>query len=625
MASSPASLHESSFSSSGELAVADSETIPVTSSNKPSLADSVANSPLFKLPPELRNRIYGYVFGGEGVMLPDITSSAWAGCASQWDIDDYDNDEDWLPGPDQDRAVQTSILSVCQIVNAEAIEVLYDTKIIRGWPIDLDVMLESNEVNSRVRRIEITGLLDFLDSPSPHGKMRHAQHLRDLLERLQRLPRVRSILILSDCLTSELYRLQDSWITVMDFVWKSGVGPATCVNVGRYQLHGKFQGVQIVNSKLVEMWPSVRDTPENYDGFNDALAIIKNLGSSIEVPNVSTWASHTSLRCWVDIQQQFLGLSLSGEWARLVEEADSRPLFDVDEDYTDDMLKYDFFRDTACEAVRTPVTDYYLLRSRDHVLRRLGPNDSSDVLDAVSQFMAVNIAGYNHYTDHPLFRSEREWRPIEWKAKGDSTKNAGLEYMAGQQSIALSGGASNEFVLDPSLEHFPPALNLIERKVFSAWIQEFDFKRWMDGTRPSIATPLQTKQLTYLHLAVLQPFSLDSDDQHRRDNWSKGLLGRYMTASGRLSQDVVSCASLADLRMVISIVLNIFDADRDGDYVRLFSSTTALPSSFDNDVYPGLAWRYGKLLTDVFKKHTSHGSIAKTLAQQYMKEGTARA
>jgi len=42
--------------------------LAATESNDLSLGASVANSPLFKLPPELRNRIYGFVFDAEKVM-----------------------------------------------------------------------------------------------------------------------------------------------------------------------------------------------------------------------------------------------------------------------------------------------------------------------------------------------------------------------------------------------------------------------------------------------------------------------------------------------------------------------------------------------------------------------------
>jgi len=133
------------------------------------------------------------------------------------------------------------------------------------------------------------------------------------------------------------------------------------------------------------------------------------------------------------------------------------------------------------------------------------------------------------------------------------------------------------------------------------------------------------KQLTHLHLAVLQPSALDSDDQHRRDDWAKGLLERYMRVTGRLRQDAVESASLADLRTIIMIVMDVFDGDHYSEslmWIRSFSRDTALPPDFDDEVYPGLAWKYGNLLAAVFERYTSQGRVSKTLARQWVKEGT---
>lgn len=621
MASLPASSNDQSSlpSSSSEPAVTNSDKISVATSDNPSLADCVANSPLFKLPPELRNRIYGFVFGSSEAIKPNICCSSRAMWANQWDIEDYDQDEDF-DGGYEDLTGLTSILSVCKIVKAEAIEVLYETKILRGWPIDLDFMLRRHDVSSRVRRIEIIGLMDLINSYSPYGKACHARHLGDMLERSQHLPRLCSILILSDCLTSNSRFTFDTWTSVMDFVREAKLEPATCVDVGRWQLHGKFKNVQIVNSKLVKMWPAVRGTPEDYNGVEDAMAIIEDLQSSMYVPNVATWASHTSLRCWVDLQKRFLALKLSGEWDRLQHQKLNGGFED---DQAEDQFKYEFFRRAADAAARVPIDNFPLLRSGGHSLSRLGPSDDSDLLNELSQFLAVNIAKYNHHST----RSAPRWElhPIVWKTEGDSVNKSGLRYMAEQQSIALSGGASKEFVLDPSLDLEIPACNLIERKVFMKWIQDFDHRDWTNGTYSSRATPSQTKQLTHLHLAAVQPFSLTTEDQHRRDAWSRGLLARYFLASGRLRRDAVQRASLGDLRTIMSTVLDVFEFDRYGeghDWVKKFASTAALPPNFDDDVYPGLAWKYGELLAQAFKRYTSQGRVSKTMARQWVKEGT---
>jgi hypothetical protein len=271
-------------------------------------------------------------------------------------------------------------------------------------------MLQSYEVHSRVRRIEITGLLELYNHHTPHGRSRHARHLRDLLERLQRLPRVKSIFILSDCLPSELHNVPDSWVSVTDFVQEAGLGPVTCLDIGLFQLHGKFMNVQIMNKRLVEMWPAVRGTPEGYDGFDDAVAIIDKLQSSMHIPNVSVWASHTSLRCWVDIQQQFIALNMSGEWDRL-RHAASTGASGGNNNFTDDKYTFKSFNHTASLALRVRVDHYPLLRRGEHVLKWLGPNENSDVLNEASEFLAVNIAGYLHHNEHPSAGPEWELRP----------------------------------------------------------------------------------------------------------------------------------------------------------------------------------------------------------------------
>lgn len=142
---------------------------------------------------------------------------------------------------------------------------------------------------------------------------------------------------------------------------------------------------------------------------------------------------------------------------------------------------------------------------------------------------------------------------------------------------------------------------------------------------PTQQLRMKLKQLTYLHLATLQPFAAQSDNQHRRDNWAANLLQRYMRASGHLSENEIRGASLADLRMVMSTVLNVFDAARFGngrEWLESFSRDDALPAGFDNDLYPGLGWDYGLFLAKAFRRYKSQGLVSKTLAHQWLKQCT---
>lgn len=100
----------------------------------------------------------------------------------------------------------------------------------------------------------------------------------DILKRLQQLLRIRSIIILSDCLTASLSGFvpndRGCWgtqnltqlIAVPSFLKNvAGLGKTTCVDIGRYQLHGEYSGVQVVNRRLTAMWTSAQAVPSNYD------------------------------------------------------------------------------------------------------------------------------------------------------------------------------------------------------------------------------------------------------------------------------------------------------------------------------------------------------------------------
>lgn len=294
-------------------------------------ADLVEDSPLFKLPPELRNRIYGHVFGPSRAV--NIVRPCWEGY--------WESQFEYPVG----NVGHTSLFAVNRFVKAEAMDVLYGTKVVRGNDLNLQDMLGSHDVAGRVRSIEMTGCLF-----ARHSDV-NAAYFSSILRRLRGLSGLRSLVILSDDLSSIVDPSSDAPIPVMDFVKTVEIGPAMCTDIGQYRLHGEFEGVQIVNRKLVEMWPAVRATPEDYSGLDDALAIMASLQAWVKAPNIPTWASHSSLRCWVDIQQQYLEMLKSGKWNKLVrsqgEDGDNHEDGDDDDDDvtdSDDEDKYFFFR-----------------------------------------------------------------------------------------------------------------------------------------------------------------------------------------------------------------------------------------------------------------------------------------
>jgi hypothetical protein len=357
-------------------------------------ADAAADSPLFKLAPELRNRIHRHLFGSSEAIKPVVRVARRRKWCYQRHVHNPDDDYDVLWDDENDpikNVVHTSIFSVCHSIKAEAMDVLYGTKILRGNALDMDIALDNKDVFDLVRYVEIKDCVYAYRQPG------EARRLRAVLNESRCPTGLRSMIVLSDELSSSY-----APISIMDFVADAGLGPATCVDVGRYQLEGAFKGVQIVNRQLQELWPDVRATLEDHDGLEDALAIIESLDSSEHAHNIPTWASHTSLRCWVDIQQEFIEMRNSGDWQELLHKASTGTY----EEHTDDESTYVFLEHTIASAMRSPVIGHPLLRTGEHVLSKLKLGDDRELLDKASEFLTVNIANYNRVGAHPTVDAE---------------------------------------------------------------------------------------------------------------------------------------------------------------------------------------------------------------------------
>lgn len=235
---------------------------------------------LDKFSPEIRTIIYGHVFGPSKVITPYRDLLA------------------------QDE-VHTSIPATNRLVYAEAIEVLYSEKIIRSTIDQLYGLFDDGAFMTLARHVQIDDSLHQYATSSPKF-LKALKHLRAL-------PRLRSAVILSDCLSEAgVNDIEDS-VSVQEFALKAGLGCPTCVDIGRYQLQDDFGHLQIVHYGLIRLWPRVRATPDDYNGFDDPMAILASLQVSLLVTNVPIWASHTSLGCWVDVQQRLYNMMKSGE------------------------------------------------------------------------------------------------------------------------------------------------------------------------------------------------------------------------------------------------------------------------------------------------------------------------
>jgi hypothetical protein len=241
---------------------------------------------LGRLPPELRIMVYQEVFGPTGVITPMLHSqTALSG------------DQLLQPGVYIKAQVQTSLLVTNKGISEEALETLYRGRIVRGSIIQLQMLLCNDDFRDLVREIEI-------DDQFTKFRNHHFAHM--FLLRIQVLPRIRSITILSDkfALTQHNGR---SYITAREFATMMHLGEATCVDIGRFQLSGKFSQIHIVNRKLVKMWPNVASTPEDYDVYADVLGLDSvNDRCILSMCNGVAWAAHTSLRRWVRLYDEFM-------------------------------------------------------------------------------------------------------------------------------------------------------------------------------------------------------------------------------------------------------------------------------------------------------------------------------
>jgi hypothetical protein len=281
-------------------------------------ADAAADSPLFKLAPELRNRIHRHLFGSSEAIKPVVRVARRRKWCYQRHVHNPDDDYDVLWDDENDpikNVVHTSIFSVCHCIKAEAMDVLYGTRILRGNALDMDIALDNKDVFDIVRYVEIKDCVYAYRQPG------EARRLRAVLNESRRPTGLRSI--------------------------------------------------QIVNRQLQELWPDVRATLQDHDGLEDALAIIESLDSPEHAHNIPTWASHTSLRCWVDIQQEFIEMRNSGDWQELLHKASTGTF----EEHTDDESIYVFLKHTIASAMRSPVIGHPLLRTGEHVLSKLKPGD----------------------------------------------------------------------------------------------------------------------------------------------------------------------------------------------------------------------------------------------------------
>lgn len=246
---------------------------------------------LARLKPEIRLFIYEHVFGDSEV----ITQVKHQSCRPTPPTELHAAD---AAGPSTSKEVHTSILTANKLIFPEAIDVLYDKKIVRGTVAELLHLLSTNkDFGALVRHVEVADCI--------HGYKNASFYT--LLENLPNLPRTPSCTILSDCLgwleDGYLTEYKDRFVSVQEFTRMAELGKPTCVAVGRYQLDNKFAKVQIENRRLLKMLPDVENTPADYDAYADWITFIGGRGQYVGLRNMKTFAAQHRFRCYIGMRE----------------------------------------------------------------------------------------------------------------------------------------------------------------------------------------------------------------------------------------------------------------------------------------------------------------------------------
>jgi hypothetical protein len=94
-------------------------------------------------------------------------------------------------------------------------------------------------------------MVERLKLPAASGAV--TDEFRKVLRILQRLPQIRSTIILSDSVSMREPG-NSSFRSVQYFTMKmAGLGVADCIDIGKYQLRGRYSKISIVNRKLTRM------------------------------------------------------------------------------------------------------------------------------------------------------------------------------------------------------------------------------------------------------------------------------------------------------------------------------------------------------------------------------------
>jgi hypothetical protein len=552
---------------------------------------------LEKLRPEIRLRIYGYVFGSSRVIKLASSNTALGMRIDPTDCVKYS-----FPPPEPDTCLDISVLLSNKVVFTEAPPVLYDEKIIRGSTDDFEELLQQPDFVERARHIEVADCIGHYQDKNFHS----------VLRRLQVLPQVRSFVILSDCLGMVDRKVAGAaeYLTVPQFCGIAHLGEVTCIDVGFYQLHGMFEKFRIVNRRLREMWPSVRSSPKDYDAYRDLDSILKrwSLRSSSDNHNYKhlciAWASQASFRCWVGLHDLLISMTMSGELDQL--RVSQLPV-----------EKVTFLRLKRYSRTTRPYASFDAKHLIDGFaersvlgqwrLRDMKVGDDPGLLSWATEYLSANIHTYDAPLPVPQWRRNWTHRKSHWAEADGSLCTIEYHYIHRRNSFSS---------VDPVyICHPTRPLVVLSRESASCFIGThttslegvlaFEWRTNFPGL-----SDLELRQVIYLCLSLIRIcVDAESGDFTLHDRWSSLLLRRYVLASGLFLPNELDHATVDDLRTVVKRVLTVLASPEErlscGLTQAEITTYTPPPTDLDDDVFLSFAWRFGPLLACAWREYVA--------------------
>jgi len=519
--------------------------------------------------------IYDHVLGPSKVMKPSNSTASLG----------IDNGIIALSAEEELKhtTVEAGILATNKITHKEVTQVLYHNRTFRATFPELEQMLQYENFSANVEFVEVADCANT---------RKHADLIdcSSILKSLQRLPRIRSIAILSDCLSGLVPHHLDirgaqnllQLIAVPYFIQNvAELGHTTCIDIGRYKLHGEYSGVEVVNRKLTAMWPSAQAVSSDYDAWADLESLMQQWQTLTDVHDQLALTLQTSFRCWVGLHEELASMETSGRLLELSQQDDGS-MSDADK------LKLRVAGQWADATLHSRLSSFPHLTHTSRVpelrtlnLRHLKAGDDPNALDRATEYLAANVAVFRCDPRSDVFFSNvaaQHW------VEADGGLHT-IERRIQHQKLAFAGLPNPSYVLEPVRK-----TSLIAHAAVQYQITSGRFDRLATQSPTGVLDPLEFLQLARLCVAMFPDHAFlglpaDANYQQERDAWACDYLKRHLLVSEWVDPDVVQDMNLEDMRNSLTLLLNRPPES-------LNEVPTDPPEGLDTDLFLPLAWKW---------------------------------